>query len=417
MTEDVDPLKVDMAGGAVSDAQAVTIERTVIAAVLADRSALNWIGDELVADDFADPRLGRIFAGFYEMLSAREPITPVTVAERLAGWGVRGITLADLSAWESRVLTHETAWFARKVHELAIRRAVRAEGVRLSQSSDGSTPAGEILAGAIDRLRALQTRGVVEEVRAATLADVLEVDASYDWAVPGLLERRDRLILTGSEGGGKTTMLRQIAVMAAAGLHPFAGPASEFAEFEPVRVLYVDAENTEKQWVRETQGLAKNAAHYGRTDPRDTLRLDITRRLNLTTDRDLGRLHRLIDMYRPEVLVIGPLYRLVPFAIDTDDEATPLLTALDTLRDRGVALMIEAHAGHGRNGRNERDLRPRGSSALMGWPEFGLGLRPDSGAKSGDVFELSQWRGHRDAQRGWPRRVQRKAGVWPWMSA
>jgi replicative DNA helicase len=409
---DVDPLKVDAAGGQVTDAQAALIERTVIAAVLADRGALSWIGDELVAADFADPRLGRIFDGFYEMLRDREPVTPITVADHLAGWGVRGISLGDLHSWAAEALPHETGWFARKVHDLAIRRELLAEAVRLAQKARGTDPAGEILAGAIDHLRELQTRGVREEVTARTLGAVLEQDTSYDWAVEGLIERGDRLILTGSEGGGKTTMLRQIAVMAAAGLHPFSG-----GEFEPVQVLYVDTENTEKQWARETAGLAKNAAHYGRTDPRDTLRLHVTKRMNLTSDRDLGMLHRLVDLYNPAVLVIGPLYRLVPFAINDDDEATPLLTALDTIRDRGVALCIEAHAGHGRNGQNERDLRPRGSSALMGWPEFGLGLRVDKGAKSSDVFELSQWRGHRDAGRMWPLRVQRRAGVWPWMTA
>jgi RecA-family ATPase len=39
--------------------------------------------------------------------------------------------------------------------------------------------------------------------------------------IPGLLERRDRLMLTGEEGLGKSYLLRQIAVMAAAGLDPF----------------------------------------------------------------------------------------------------------------------------------------------------------------------------------------------------
>ena len=213
---DVDPMQVDMAGGVVSDAQAVAIEQTVIAAVMADRSVLHWVGDELVAEDFADPRLGRIFAGFYEMLAAKEPITPLTVADHLPGWGVRGIGLPELLLWESRVLPHEVSWFARKVHELAVRREVAVAGRRLQeQIARGNGAAGEVLATAIDHLREVQTRGVREDVHASTLADVLAQDVSYDWAIPGLLERGDRLILTGSEGGGKTTMLRQIAVMAA----------------------------------------------------------------------------------------------------------------------------------------------------------------------------------------------------------
>lgn len=411
----VDPMLLND-GDAVTDAQHIEIERTVIASILLDRSALNFVDDQLVAEDFADERLGLIFEGFYEMLKAGEPISVVTVADRLAGWGIRGIAADDLHSWTSIVSSPAgVGWYARKVHDLAIRRVLRTEATRIAQSSTGSDPAGEILAGAIDKLRDLQVRGVREKVSAPTLGQVLDQDTSYDWAVPGLLERGDRLILTGSEGGGKTTLLRQIAVLSAAGLHPFSG--GEFAEFDPVRVLYVDTENTIKQWARESADLAQNAAAYGRIDPRETLRLDVTRRMDITTDRDLGRLHRLIDLYDPAVMFIGPLYRLVPGGINDDEEASPVLTALDTIHDRGVALCIEAHAGKGLNASRDRDLAPRGSSALMGWPEFGLGLRVDKGAKSSNVFELSHWRGHRDAGRAWPARVQKKAGVWPWMTA
>ena len=84
-------------------------------------------------------------------------------------------------------------------------------------------------------------------------------------------------------------------------------------------------------------------------------------------------------------MVIGPLYRLIPRAIMSDDDASPLLANLDTICDRGIALIIEAHAGHVTNRDGERDLRPRGSSALMGWPEFGLGLKL---SKANGKYEL-----------------------------
>ena len=49
-------------------------------------------------------------------------------------------------------------------------------------------------------------------------------DPPFDWVVPGLLERGDRLILTGAEGLGKSVLMRQLAVCAAAGVHPFTPP-------------------------------------------------------------------------------------------------------------------------------------------------------------------------------------------------
>src|SRR5690606_10318642 len=182
----------------------------------------------------------------------------------------------------------------------------------------------------------------------------------------------------------------------------------------PVKVLFVDAENSEKQWRRRVRPLVKKAAQHGAVDPRFAMHVRTVPRLDITNEKDLGWVHRLIDEYTPDMLVIGPLYKLSPKAIQTDDDAAPLIAALDGLRARGCALVMEAHAGHGKGGDGERDLRPRGSSALLGWPEFGLGIRLDkttenSGAPEADVV---RWRGDRD-ERAWPERI-RRGGEWPW---
>ena len=70
----------------------------------------------------------------------------------------------------------------------------------------------------------------------------------------------------------------------------------------------------------------------------------------------------------------------------------------------------EAHAGHATTKGGDRDLRPRGSSALMGWPEFGFGLALDPDEP--DLAHLVRWRGDRD-QRDWPISL-RRGGEWPW---
>jgi hypothetical protein len=64
----------------------------------------------------------------------------------------------------------------------------------------------------------------------------------YQWLMPGLLERGDRLMITGYEGWGKSTLVRQIALGCASGVHPFTGESTE-----PVRVLFIDCENSETQ--------------------------------------------------------------------------------------------------------------------------------------------------------------------------
>jgi replicative DNA helicase len=214
-------------------------------------------------------------------------------------------------------------------------------------------------------------------------------------------------MLTGGEGGGKTTFMRQIAICAAAGVHP-----TTFRTIDPVRVLVIDAENNRRQWRRQAARIAGAATRYG-TDPAQNMHLttieDMPKgRLVVTDPRDAAAVHRLIDQHAPDLLVIGPMYKLTNRAITSDDDAAPLITALDGFRGRGVTLAIEAHAGHALGAGGERDLRPRGSSALLGWPEFGFGLRRRSVADGGPaddahrMVDVVRWRGDRETGRKWP---------------
>jgi replicative DNA helicase len=263
---------------------------------------------------------------------------------------------------------------------------------------------GLTLSNGINQLRDVQGAHELKKFSVTTLGDILATEDSYDWVVPGLLEKRDRLLVTGGEGSGKSTLVRQLAILSAAGLHPF-----NFTPINPINVLVVDAENSESQWRRASRGVAKQAKLYGSHDPGD-IRISCTPRMDLTRDADLAQVHKLLDDSPADVVVIGPLYRLISKAINSDDDAAPLLAALDTIRDRGCSLLIEAHAGHSLTQGGERDLRPRGSSQLMGWPEFGLGLRlPKVGT---EVFEVTRWRGDRD-RREFPTGLT-KGGDWPW---
>ncbi|RFA15848.1 hypothetical protein B7R22_05425 [Subtercola boreus] len=240
------------------------------------------------------------------------------------------------------------------------------------------------------------------------LGEILDVTVTYDWLIEGLLERHDRLILTGGEGAGKSYLARQLAITAAAGIHPFRNE-----QIEPRRVLVIDAENSEQQWARNARYVTNFAAQYGSGDPRQNVLVSAGVRLDFTRQADIDTVHRLIDAHRPDLVYIGPLYKLVPKEISRDDDAAPLIIALDEIRDRGVALLMEAHAGHSKGMGGDRDLRPRGSSALMGWPEFGFGLRPIE--DDDNMVALIRWRGDRD-KRDWPKHLRRGAeGEMPWM--
>jgi replicative DNA helicase len=400
----------------IQESPAEVAERYVIGSLLLNPAVLRDVREEVVPSDFQEMRLGEIYKGIIGMAAAGEPIDYLTVWDKLADWDVRGYDLSHLSYWSSSVTSPLTApYYARIVREGALVRDLASVGRKLIAVREP----GVALQHSLEELRRIRDRDVSAGTEHATmLRDVLAVDEqadAYDWAVPGLLERRDRLVLTGSEGGGKSTFLRQIAVLSAAGIHPF-----RFAPIRPIRVLVVDAENSQRQWRRAVREMADNAAHIGRVDPRDQVALHcLTSQIDITRPQDLGMVHRLVDETKPDILLIGPLYKLVPRSIKDDDDAAPVIAALDSLRDRNVALLIEAHAGHTTSSRGERDLRPRGSSALLGWPEFGLGIAPEKELKNGRrTFSVSRWRGDRDA-RAWPEQLYRRdptnpGQIWPW---
>lgn len=226
-----------------------------------------------------------------------------------------------------------------------------------------------------------------------------EPDDEYDWLVENLVERGDRVIVTGGEGDGKSTLLRQIAVMVASGMNPFT-----HAPITPVRCLLVDAENGRGHVKRKLRSLRMAA---GDTYEAGFLRVEIASGgVDLTTRKGADDLLEQVEMTGADLVVIGPLYKLASGDPIDEQTARSVAAALDRVRvDAGCALIIEAHSPHAQNG--TRPPRPYGASLWMRWPEFGIHL-----GKSG---VLTHWRGPRD-ERAWPARL-RRGGEWPWTVA
>lgn len=392
-----------------------TTEQAIIGCILLDSRAIRAASDIVHPSDFLDIRLGEMFRGMLAMHANRETVDVFTVADKLATWtanldGANSIHVAELHEW----MDAPTSWaavsgYAEVVRREAMRRGIRVAASHLEQAV-GSDDLATVIHNGIAELKDLVETHAVRKLDAVPLRSILEGSVEYDWVIPGLLERRDRVLVTGVEGGGKTTLVRQLALCSAAGVHPF-----DFTPMRPARVLVIDAENSEVQWRRSVHRLVVLAQSRGSVDPGDAVMIRCTTRLDLTREQHLSQVQALVDQHRPDVLFIGPLYRLVPRAINSDDDAAPLLAALDTLREHGAALVMEAHAGHALGAGGERDLRPRGSSALLGWPEFGLGLRPvkDPDGLMTETVALARWRGDRDA-RSWPAHLRRGTD-WPWV--
>lgn len=250
---------------------------------------------------------------------------------------------------------------------------------------------------------------VAETTELSPLTDGVELDdflaedePEFDWLIPGLLEREERLILTGGEGNGKSTWMRQFGIQCASGIHPITR-----VSIAPVKVLMIDLENPRRIIRRKMQELRQIA---GTSYIKGNLVvLPKPEGLNLSIKGDAQWLADCVEAHKPELLLIGPLYKMTDKDLSDDQASKIVSSVLDQIRTYyGCSLIIEAHLKHASPGL-PRPIRPYGASLWLRWPEFGLYL--------GASGEFKHWRNPRD-ERPWPTTFVRGnlgKGDWPWM--
>jgi len=203
-------------------------------------------------------------------------------------------------------------------------------------------------------------------------------------------------------------MLKQFAVCAAIGYHPFAlCPVGA-----PARVLYIDCENTRADCIEDFARL-RQAARVNNAWSDPALFIHDRTEMNLGRTDDLSWLMERVHAHRPDLLVIGPVYDLVTGDIGREEVAQTLKRGINMIRTMfNCAVMLEHHAPH-RNAGEVREVRPIGSSLLLRWPSFGFGLMPTG--EVNEPFDFHPWRGGRRRGRTWPDRViQSKSDTEGW---
>lgn len=242
-------------------------------------------------------------------------------------------------------------------------------------------------------------------------------DPPYDWIIPQILERGDRLIWTGGEGNGKSVCVRILCTAAAAGLHPFKN-----ASIRACKVLFIDLENSERKTRKHFRVLERIARMRGQRVPDGNLRIICRPEgINVLSDDGAAWLLERVTAHKPDVLYIGSFYRMHETDMNDERAARKVTVVLDQCRARsGCAVITEAHSPHGDG--VTRTVRPIGSSLLMRWPELGFGIRPavDSERSESDHYtkvDVVPWRGARDDDYRWPRQLVWgwiEGGEWPW---
>jgi hypothetical protein len=408
--------------------QALDAEMSVLGGMMLSKTAIGDVIEILAPRDFYRPAHATIYQTIIDLWERGEPADPVTVAAELNRRG-QLVRLGGGPYLHTLISTVPTAanaaYYAEIVAEKATQRRLIEAGTRIVQLGykDATGQIDELIShaqAAMDRV----TRGVVVEADTPlTLDDLLgETDDPHDWLVPDLLERTDRLMLTGFEGHGKSYLIAQFALTIAAGLHPFtAGPLPDAAE--GYRVLIFDVENSRRQLRRRYARMAgwidRTRAQHGLAPIAWGKVVRIVSRpegVDLSTPRELARIEAAVSEHQPDLVVAGPLYKLTDADIQDEVACKALVVTLDRLRIRyDFTLIMEAHAGHATGEGGKRKVRPIGSSLLLRWPEFGYGISPHEDAEDAEhpeVVRVVPWRGARD-ERIWPR-VLKHGTVLPW---
>jgi replicative DNA helicase len=404
--------------------QDLDAEQAYLGALQLSSKTARTIHQLLTPGDFYRPAHSTIHQTAGALLDRGEPVDPITLSAELQARGdltrIGGTPYLHHLVNQVPLVSNATA-YADRIRQLALRRALIETGMRITQL--GYDPAAgepaELAEHAVSLTRDVRDAGrAAEDSPVEDMWDFLTHDDTYDWIVPGLLERMDRLMLTGGEGGGKSVLLRQFAVTLAAGLHPFTHQPNEFG---PAKVLVLDAENSAPQSRRRYRSLMNTAAALHHPVKRGQLHIDCKPEgVDLTSAIGRSWLMRRIETVMPDVLVIGPIYQLHAGDPNSEEQARKVTLALTEARlTARCALLMEAHAAKA-NGFGPRGLAPAGSSLWLRWPEFGFGLRPVEDERTAEEDRgrrLVPWRGMRD-DRDFPQFLRQGNGhnVWPWIT-
>lgn len=296
------------------------------------------------------------------------------------------------------------AGHAQAIADAATRRRLAAAGKRITQRAEESdADTTDLVAWSAEQVAtARDERRGVEVLTSGWEEFIHSTPDEREMVIPGLLGVGDRLVLTGHGGLGKSTMLQQIAVCAAAGLPPFDWISDD--PYDPAQVTILDFENPDHRVKTRLWPMVQECIQFG-CDPRPNLHVGGGGNpLNLLNPQNALSLLRTIEHDKPRLVYIGPVYKMHNDDPDKESVVKKITDVLDSIRAMGIAIITEAH--HTKEGKKGGTLEPSGSNLWTWWPEFGLGLRLDPSPNNGTRrCLLERWRIDRELSQ-WPDEVE-----------
>src|SRR5690625_2354444 len=201
----------------------LTPEQLTIASCLRNPDAIPLVRSKADPHDFTHPRDEYVFAAILELHKCRAPVEPFTVTDMATQKGATGLKRADLISWMGQVSSgHSATYYAEEVRQAATTRRLNALTQRFQQEiNDPQMQTSDAMQRMMQGLEEIRDNSISSGLLAKSLGEILATpDSPEDWIIPNLLEKGDRLSVTGQEGMGITVWLRLLGITAAAGIHP-----------------------------------------------------------------------------------------------------------------------------------------------------------------------------------------------------
>lgn len=359
----------------------------------------------VTVQDFYHPANAAIWDAIGRLQAELVPSDPVLVADRLGSELARvGGALYLHTLYQEACPAIAVPFHAQLVADASTVRRVTQAGQRMIQRAENpDVDPAELVQWAAEQVAAARDeRQGVDVLTSDWDTFIHSTPDERQMVIPGMLGMGDRLVLTGHGGLGKSTMLQQIAVCAAAGIPPFDWNVDE--HYTPARVSIMDFENPDHRVKTRLWPMVQDCIKFG-SDPRANLTIGGRGNpLNLLNPQNALSLLRTVEHDKPQLLYIGPVYKMHNDDPDKESVVKKITDVLDSIRAMGVAIITEAH--HTKEGRKGGTLEPSGSNLWTWWPEFGFGLRLTAGENNlTRQCDLERWRIDREASQ-WPDEVE-----------
>jgi replicative DNA helicase len=390
-------------------------EESVIGVALVHSSAVPQLVADLAPADFYTPALGRIFAAMVDLYQGGFHIDAVTVTDHLRSTGqldeagTPSLLLHCMNRYDS---VHHVGSYVAAVRREAMARSLAVMAGEVRKGLDDSADPQAIAEKAEEHLNGLSRAGQLPGCYWET-AEGFETADHAETLTPlaeGFCYPLSRIMVVAGEKGGKSLLLRQIAFCLAAGIHPFNPKIS----IPPVRTLLFDAENDVDELVPTMERIRSGVAYWAGTDAAQPGLYSVPYGTNLASRRDRGDLYAVLEHFRPQLIVGGPVYKLTDQTEDLSEDrrAAVVMSVFNDVRKRwGSAVILEHHAPTG-SGRG-RDMRAKGGQVWAAWVNMTVALHPTQDGASVDVRYPHPPRGHYR----WPKRFDRGLNQtdWPWV--